>query len=303
MAHVNVLRAVTTPSKTYCQLEDGSFDSTARMLAGMSAGNTQPTFAALAEADFQFRATTTQLTSMLAEIPTPFGVDLSGGNVALYFLAAQNRGTRASGTVHQKFLATANTFACWNNISVAQGAFARAQMMWQPVWLGSTVAPVTQANNSAAPSVDVADEYFGLSKVVINGATGTGISGWTLNTGMSLEPHRSDGAVYAKTAWVNAIAPTVTFTLSDLDIWNSFGIAGTEVTEMILYLQRYKKNNLGFYAVDTNNHIKIEATSGYIHPDSARGGRGRADTQMTLTLTAEDEDADILTITTGTTIT
>lgn len=302
MAHVNVLRAVTTPSKTYCQLEDGSVESTARMLAGMSAGNTQPTFTALAEADYQFRATTTQLTSMLTEIPTPFGVDLSAGNVSLFFLAAQNRGTRASGTAHQKYLATQNTFSCWNSISVAQGSFARAQMMWIPVWLGSTTAPITQANNSAAPSVDVADEYFGLSKMVINGAVGTGITGWTLNTGMQYETHRSDGAVYAKTCWVNAIAPTVTFTLSDLSIWNSFGIAGTEVTELILYLQRYKKNNLGFYAVDTSNHIKIEATSGYIHPDSARGGRGRADTQMTLTLTAEDEDADIMTITTGTTI-
>lgn len=303
MPTASVLRAVVTPGATYSQIENGSFENTAQKLIGIPAGGTQPLFAGATQYNQSFRGDVTQLASLLAECPTPWGKDLSAGNVDLYFLKTANLGTRASGSNHSRYRCVNNTCMYWTTITASQSQAARASVTWQPIWLGSSTPPVVSTGTAAAPSTMTANEYFGLSKVVINGSTVTGITGWTLNTGISREVIYTDGAIYPAFSYTNSVAPTIQFTLMDLSVWSTFADYGTTLTDITLYLQRYKPNATGYYAVDQSQHIAITAGDGLILNESVRGGRNKADTQITVQLVAADSATDVLVSTTGQTIT
>lgn len=302
MANAHVLRAVVTPSSTYSQIENGSFENTAQKLVGIAAGGVQPLFAGVSQYSQAFRGDVTQIGTLLTECPTPWGVDLSAGNVDLYFLQTANYGTRTSGSFHSRYRCTSNTCMYWTSITASQGSAARATVMWQPVWLGSSTAPVVSTGTAAAPSTQTADEYYGLSKVVINGTTMAGITSWTLNTGINREVIYTDGAIYPKFSYTNSVAPTLTLSMIDLDYWTTFGDYGTALTGLTLYLQRYKPDATGYYAVDASQHISITATKGVILNENVRGGRNRADTSITIQLVGADASTDVIDTTVATTI-
>jgi hypothetical protein len=301
---IGVLRAVVTPGATYSQLERGTFVNGPQMLMGTPAGGTQPLFAGVGQFSQQFKGETTQLSTLFTECPLPWGKKLMTGNTDLYLLATDNHGTRQSGSVHQRLRCANNCCMYWTSVSAQQGQVARASAMWAPIWLGPEATdPVVPAGSVDDPPGIVADEYFGLSKVVINGTVVDTINGWTLNTAMDREVVFTDGAIWPKYAFTIGVSPTFRFSLADASIWNTFGTNGTALTELIVYLQRYKPNSAGFYATNQSQHIKFTASSGIIMPDSLSGGpRSRAETQLAVHLVGEDASTDVLTVEVGETI-
>lgn len=298
-----ILRAVVTPGATYSQLERGTFNNQPTMLKGTPAGGTQPLYAGVPQFSHSFSGDTGQLATLFTECPKPWGKSLAGGNTDLYFLATENLGTRASGNNHQRFRCANNCCEYWNSVSVQQGQAARANVTWAPIWLGPEASdPVVPTGSAPAPSSATAGEHFGLSKVIINGEEMTGISGWSLQTNIQREVEYLDGAIWPKYSFTNGVAPQFSFTLADLDIWQTFGNNGTALTDLTVYLQRYKPNSGGFYGSGESQHIKFTAGAGIILPESVSGGRQRADSQLTVHLVGEDASTDILTVEVGQTI-
>lgn len=295
MGHVNLLRAVQTPNALYTQLESGKFDNNPQWLMGMPAGATQPTFAAIAQMEHSISAETTQLKTLLTECDEVWGVDLSGGNVTMFLAAAANLGTRQGAGVHQAFRGEENCCMYYSNISAQQGPTpAKASVTWAPVWKGTSAAPMVQLGAQDLPANGGTNEYFGLSRVKINGTAVPGITGWTLDMGIDRKKISTDGAIYPAFSYTDSIAPTIQFQMVDFSVWETFGNSGTAITSIELMLQRYAPNGM-YYATNASQHIKITATRGIVLPGSVSGGpKNHAQHQLTVKLVAEDEDTPII---------
>lgn len=230
----------------------------------------------------------------------------SAGNTDLYYKKGLDLGVRVPDATaeHYRFRMAA-AFFYWNTITATlqQDATIACQVAATYDGINEPIVPV---GNVALAGTPLADEYYSMGPVYLNGNLVGDEQDWTLSSGIALETagggSDAGGALWPTFTGVRAFAQTVTFTNLGSPWGDITALAGTAISSLVLYLR--KKAQDGTHVSNASAaHIKITATNGLILPETTTGGiNNPASSALTAMLRAPDSSSDVLAIDTASTI-
>lgn len=297
-----VLHGVKTASNFYSQIEDTTPEANQQIIQSYGTGFPEPLFTGVVGARPDVTFKTGQLTTAIGELGL-FGADLSGGNVDLYYKKLANRGTRVADatTEHVRFR-MASAFGYMRSITAGHQSLAKADVRLVPIYDG-TNAPVVPAGSLALTGTPTAAENFCLGPITINGSTLYGAQDVTIDFGCQVDESGSDSEPWTSFLSLNEIRPTITIRGLAIEPWTTYGVIGTALTSLTLYLRKVSKEATGgvpYIANGTSAHIKFTATAGLITPiNTSGGGNTKVNTGLKITLDAADTSTRSIVMATG----
>jgi hypothetical protein len=303
---VHVLHGVKTPNSFYSQVEDVTPALAANFLTGTPAGLPQPLFAGVKGYKPDIRFGVTQLKTLFAECGL-FGADLSSGNTDLLYKRVANKATRVADatTQHARFRLN-DAFMYWTSLAAGHQREAKAEARIKPIYDG-TNAPVVPVGNAALAGTPTSAEWFTLGPISINTVALDGVQDITLDLGVKMKELGSDSQAFDSFCAIEEIMPVLTIKGLDISPWATYGVQGTALTALTLYLRRCNNNaasGTAYVPDGTASHIKITATAGLITVDNTTGGGNKeASTGLRIALQAPSATTNSITIATDQAIT
>lgn len=267
---IHVLHSLVTPSNTYVGLEDATPNPTADILQAKASGDPHVGFVAGQGYKPEIVVRTHQVATLLSECGLT-GADLSSGNTDLLYRKVVEKGTReaTASLLHTRLRAADVYFYCQNltagHRTNAVGT-ARAVCLWD-----GTNDPIVPAGSQAISAAALSTEYFGLGPVSINGSELFGVNDFTLDFGAQPIEEGSASDEFDTFASAGEITPVITLRGGELSAWVSYGMRGSALTALTVYLR--KKDADGTYVSDvTAEHVKITGSAGLVTVGSSSGG-------------------------------
>jgi len=258
------------------ELTDVTPAANTHLLVGFAAGDVAPTFLGGTGARPDIRFRTPQVKEILDLTGIP-GVDLSAGNVDLYYRWAEDLGDRELIAASEHFqMRCARCFLYWERITARQGdgpnpTPAEIECRLVPTSTDGSTNPVTLTGDQAIPSGEAADEYFTLGPVTIN-ALLKGVQEYTLELQPEIEEVAGDGEPFLTHCGVRRVTPALTAQIPDLEPWASFPSTGAALTSLVAYLRKCKADEAIPVAAGTAQHISFTGSDGLVAFDRVAGG-------------------------------
>lgn len=286
----------------YSQIDDATPSPNVQAMLGTPAGHTQPLFRGVRglKPDISFR--TTQLATLLTELPSAslFAADLTSGNVDLLYKQVTDRGTRlADATTGHTRLRLQDAMMHLRSIDVGHQRDAVADVRILAMYDG-TNAPIVPAGSVALSGTPTAAEYFGLGPVSINGSAINGVQECSINLNPQTIERGSDSDHYDTFAALMTIDPVITLRGLAIEPWTVYGLNGTALTSLSLWLRKLNNDASGgapYVANATEQHILFTAAAGLITVGrSSGGGSSEVTTEIMLHLRAANASSAALTV-------
>lgn len=233
-------------------------------------------------------------------------IDLSAGNVDLFFKATTNKASRVADatTSHQRYRAAAAALSV-DRISASQGAPARAFCTLYCIYNGST-NPLVATGSVALSGTPTAADRWTLGPTTITdtvpaAVTIAGLQDWTLDYQRQVEPGYGDGDQFPTHLFQRSLSPVITCRGFDM-LMPTLSSVGIELSDVTSYLRR--SDTTGPKSNATTEHIKIVADSGVAIIDEVSGsGNDAGMTAIRIPCATTSASANPITITTGSAIT
>lgn len=303
VSSLHVLHGLNTPSNFYSDVVDMTPKNTTEQLIQFAAGHPQPLFIAQKSIKPTLEFTTHQVHTLINECGLT-GVDLSAGNLDLYYRKVDDLGTRIAAATagHLRYRAM-TAFLQIQRITAGHRKEAQAMAKAILLWDG-TNAPLVPAGSTALAGTSAVPAIFTLGKVELNGSTFEGVQDFELDFQPNNMEEGDQSDVYDTFAAVEDITPRIKLTGLRTEAWTDFGINGAALTGLTIYLRKRTIDGL-FVADETEEHIKFTAEDGLIVVDQSSNSdkNKRLQTDVMIHLRAADSTTDALTIDTTAAIT
>ena len=296
---VHVLHGVKTPAQFYSQIEEHTSSPRIASMLGTPSGHYEPLFQGVKGVMPDVTFKTTQLTTLFTELGL-YGASMAAGNTDLFFKKVTDLGKReaAATTTHTR-LRMSQAYMYWRSLTAGHQAEAKADVRIMTTYDGSN-NPLVPAGSLALSGTMTAAEYFCLGPVSINTVAINGIQDCTIDLGVETIEAGSDSDLYNTFCAIRHLTPVITLRGLAAEHWATYGINGTALTGLVLYLRKLNKNvasGLPYVANATAEHIKFTASAGVITLDESSGaGKSELTTTLRIALAAEDDTHDSLTI-------
>jgi hypothetical protein len=305
VATLHVLHGIQTPSQFYSQVEDATPSPVVDAIMGEAAGFPQPLFRGVRGVRPEITFRTTQLATLLTEAGLT-GASLTAGNCDLYYKKCTDLGIREADAslVHTRLRAV-DAYLYWRTINARHQGPCTADARICCLYDG-TNAPLVAAGTLALAGTPTAAEHFGLGPITLNTVAQDGDVEATIDLGIETIEIGSNSDVYPTFFAVKRIAPVITLRGHGVERWVTYGLVGTALTGLTLYLRRLNPDAAGgiaYYADASAQHLKFTATAGLITIDDSRGGgNDEATLGLRIALRAPTAAGNALTIATAQTI-
>ena len=303
VSNVYVLHGVNFPGGQFLsELTSGTPATNLDDLMGYASGHPDPLFVANKRAKPDVSFSTPQVKTMLTLCGAGGMADLSAGNTDLYYKQATNLGERqsAASTVHKRFR-MASGAVYWTEVSAGQDEDATLSGRICPIYNG-TNAPLVPAGSIALAGTPSGSEFFTLGPVKVNGTELPGIKRVTISLGLTATEEAASGELYTSFCGVQQRAPVVTIETLQVDAWDGYGLLGTAISSLVVYLRRRDPDG-SLYANGSSQHISFTASAGKIVPNNVSGaGNAPATAGLRCLLRTTSASSSVLTIATTDTI-
>jgi len=301
-SNLYVVHGMLLPSTTFLsQIQNGSISVGIQEITVTPAGFPQPMAVHTGAIRPSITFTTPQILSLLGQTGV-YGYAASG-NTDFYCKATADLGVRVADatTSHIRLRATEGLLN-WLSIDAQQDGVATASCRFVPTYDG-TNAPLVAAGSVALSGTPSGSECFSMGPVYHNSSALSGVTGWSLDLGISFHEVPSDGEPYLTYVGVREIAPVLTLRGVRAANLVTYSMGGLAVTSQLNCYLRRKTADGGFYADGSSQHIEFAGTNGIILPSSASGGGNEAiNDEVRILLRPASASAQALAITTSTTI-
>ncbi len=255
------LRGIQLPSTNWItQLDDLDPAMSSQLASFAVAGGIHPSFLGGFGARPAWTFQTTQVKAIL-DLCGFWGVDLSAGNVDLYYQSGVNLGSRTaiSSLAHLRFRAL-RCFLYWTNIRASQGSPATISCRLVPTFDGTNV-PVVATGSLAIPAETVFSSLYSLGPVKLNGTALSGVQDWSLDLNPNIIERSDSGEDFTTYIGCAAQTPVFNVTLDDIGSWTpSIGVSGLAVTALLAYLRKRVLGTIRHVADATAEHISFAGT-------------------------------------------
>lgn len=265
---VDYLYGILLPNNTLiAELSDCTPAAALQALSGFAAGDPIPSFQGAHGAAPSIDFRTPQIKDVLDSCGL-FGYDTGAGNTDLHYRSGDLLSTRIATGLR---LRCVSSMLYWSQITARQNALAEISCKLIPTFDG-TNAPMVAAGATAVPTAALAQQYFTLGPVAINGAAVAGVTDWSLDLGVKTHLEAGDGEPYPSWAGIEQHNPVLTVNTRTLAQFASVGVGGLALTALTFYLRKKQIDAGGCVANATSEHIKFTATSGAAFVENASGG-------------------------------
>jgi hypothetical protein len=285
---VYVLHGVVNSGTFISQIENARPITGNELITPQSAGLPFPLFTAVMGTNPAVPMDTTQVKTILDSTGALTSiVDLTGGNVDLYFKAMADFGRR-----------TADASLAHLRMRMSQAFSCRIGTTYD-----GTNNPLVPAGNVALSGTPTHAEHYVAGPVVVNTVQIPGIQNITIEFNRVLREIGGDGELYNTFAACEYFTPVITVT-STANPWATYGINGTALTAMSVYLRKIAANGTGRVADATAEHIKFTATAGLVTIDESSGGANDPSLTTTrITLVGANSTTEPIAVSTASAIT
>lgn len=205
------------------------------------------------------RFTSMDVETILAGIDEIVGLKVASGTIELPYKVRANGASYASGSSHIK-LTSANGQLIPLTVGVQQGQLASVNLEAVLLSTDGYTSPVaysgSQALGTPAHNID-----FRLGPTSLNGSAITGVTGWTVNFGITYELRITDGHVYPIVIYIQRANPTIDITLENEALVNTYGPLFAASTGAVFSLVKNADGG-SIVALDQAQHIKLTAGAG-----------------------------------------
>lgn len=234
---------------------------------GRQAAGAVPDFRSGFGARPEIAFTTPQLKTVLDACGL-FGYDMSGGNCDVYYRAGTNLAQDAAlGSSAHLRMRCVRALLYWTGITARQDGQADIACRIVPTYDG-TNPPFVCLDDQVIPSCALAQEYFTLGPIKMNGAWIGGLENVRIDLAPTVNIKASDGEAYASWAGVEDHDPIVTAETTAIELWDTVAIDGLPLTALLAYLRRLKPDEPGTYADGDAQHICFTGVDGMATPES-----------------------------------
>lgn len=247
----------------------------ARLEAGITtfaeygAGEVHPNFLATQRQQPLIPFTTTQLGTMLTNVPL-IGASIASATFYLKAGAVTGRVARAT-TSHKKVACTTACFY-WSTIKLSHNGVGTIDGIIVPIYDASN-DPFIQTSGIALSGTISSQDYFGAGPVYINGTAYTDIQEITINSGLELFELGGASEVYNTAIGVRKVEPTAEVRLLKAINWATLGLGGVALngsTGFIAYGRKYSPDG-NRIANATAGHVGVSALYGRVIPQNTSG--------------------------------
>lgn len=275
---VYVLHGIQTPTNFYSVVQDATPAPVVDAMVQFAAGHPQPLFTSTRTVKPEVTFTTHQVGTAISEFGL-MGLDLSGGNVDLYYRLAADHGARVAGaTTSHIRLRMVNAFGYIRTIRAAHRAEATVEIRICATYDGSN-APLVAAGGVALSGTSAAAEFYTLGPATVN-TTSVGGQDASVELNPDVIEVGDEGEVFNTFVAIRTIQPIVTLRGFDVSQWANIGLTGTPLSALVVYLRR-KAADGDNVANGTSAHCKVTGGTGLITIDNSNGG-GNAEAQLGL---------------------
>jgi hypothetical protein len=299
---VYVLHGVVNSGTFISQIENARPITGNELITPQSAGLPFPLFTAVMGTNPAVPMDTTQVKTILDSTGALTSiVDLTGGNVDLYFKAMADFGRRtADASLAHLRMRMSQAFMTLDRISAGHNSLATASCRIGTTYDG-TNNPLVPAGNVALSGTPTHAEHYVAGPVVVNSVQIPGVQNITIEFNRVLREIGGDGELYNTFAACEYFTPVITVT-STANPWATYGINGTVLTALSVYLR--KVSATGRTADATAEHIKFTATAGLVTIDESSGGANDPSLTTTrITLVGANSTTEPIAVSTASAIT
>jgi len=230
-------------------------------------------------------------------------VATGGDNPGLdaYFKLYSNKGTVSAGSDHLRLrMASGLVLPRTLNIPASGPAMLTAEII--PISADGTTAPIV-ASASSLVGTPTQSLYHGLGPVKLNGTALAGISGVTIDFGITEQVLTPDGLLFPTHVHLISRRPSIRIDFSDVTALLDYGFSGTaqSATNSVIYLRKFAEGG-SRVADGTAEHISFTINDGIILPTAASAGVGGPATAGLTVNPSYDGSNAILVVSTATVI-
>lgn len=183
--------------------------------------------------------------------------DLTGDNVDIYYRAGKPMEIRedTSSAVHVKGQLALSSMIFWEGISVRMGSVAECSARIVSAKRGAA-EPLVWTGSSTLPTATVDETLYGMGPVYLNSSQLTGITGFSIQNNVELEPIRADGERALSYQGIRSYSPMITLSTNDVNAIADATYGGDGFVNLELYLRKMSSTNV-YVDSATAEHIKI----------------------------------------------
>lgn len=233
--------------------------------------------------------TTQQIKSVL-DTCTVSGLckDLSGDTVDMYYRAGKPMEIRedTSSSVHVQAQLALSSMIFWESISVRQGSVAELGARIVTAKRGAA-EPLVWVGSTTLPTATIDDTLYGMGPVYLNSSQLTGVTGFTINNNVELEPIRSDGERALGYQGIRNYSPQITLSTNDMNEIADATYGGDAFVDLVVYLRKMSSTNV-YVDSATAEHIKITYHQGLKTVPSVSGSPAELSIEFRATETSSN---------------
>lgn len=268
------LDKIILPSSVEFQAyKSGKLNAGITTLLERGAGEVHPNFLATQLARPTIEFSTTQIGTLLANVPL-IGASIATGTFFLKQGAVTGRVARAT-TSHKK---VACTTACiyWTSIKLPHNGAGTADVIIVPIYDGSNL-PFIYTGSVALSGAETSQNYFGAGPVNINGTQYGDVQEITINSGIELFELGGSSEVYLTAVGIQQTQPTIEVKVLRSINWPTISFSGLALngsTGFIAYGRQFSADG-NRVADATATHVGVSCLSGrVIAMDTSGEGSG-----------------------------
>lgn len=267
--NLNYLAPVKIGETVVPAIKSISLTSAAKEVVEANGGEVDPSFVGATSAEPVIEFATLAMATMLGEYSTAQLTAISASkHLEMYLNAADNYGTRKTGSNHSKFTMTRGLLVP-TDVTANGDDLVSIGNKCIVGWDGTNEA-TAKSFSVALPSSDM-PEPFVAGGVRFNGVAVEGVFSTTISHGWSVESKRDQGDKYPTFVWAAKRRPRVTLKTS-ADMIAEYGPLGSKITGNGLAVFYFRKCKLGgdLYPKSTACHISC-TVYGNALPDGPSG--------------------------------
>ncbi|WP_166820518.1 hypothetical protein [Thalassoroseus pseudoceratinae] len=284
-----------------------SIDPGVQEILESAAGQPDPSYVATMSNEAMITFTASDIATALGNIDALAGLSVVSGatneQLECYFTKMASNGTRSDGTSHLKVTLN-KALVVPRTLTARQGEKATLDVEVHGIYDGSN-NPFVYTDTVSLPDTPSLDEMFTVGKATINGTDLDGITGLTVDFGLTVQKEMSDGDVWPTFAAITTRQPRIELTTREAVSLSTFGLAGTAQTSSATAVYLRKIAEQGTRVADnTAEHIKISLSSsqGMISVGQT-GGSNNAPSDCTVVIRPVAGSSAIMTVSTASAIT
>lgn len=199
------------------------------------------------------------IAGILAGLSVTAGLHVLTGTITIPYNKRANGGTFAGATANAQLNATnaliiPTAFRCNQD---DEAAIAELMVYFRSTDGVTVPVTISVGQTLAAQSFNA---QYGMGAGSINGAAIPELVGISVNTGITIDPQRTNGGIYPSALFIKDRRPSIDFTFEDLDALATYSAQFTVMTAAVAYFR--KRAGVSYAADGSLVHIKFSFADG-----------------------------------------